>query len=71
MKVCQVCKLHHLSWIGFLKYTNPKYIIKCFGINWRLPETHFRKPNEVSTELTKNGINCTNINKLLANIQIR
>jgi hypothetical protein len=34
-----------------------------FGINCNFPETHFRKPNEVLMELTKNGINATNIRK--------
>jgi hypothetical protein len=41
-----------------------------FGINCDLPETHFRKPNEVSTEITKNGINFTNIKKLFSIFQM-
>lgn len=41
-----------------------------FGINRSHPETHFRKPNEVCMELTKNGINDTNIKKLFRIFQI-
>ena len=41
-----------------------------FGINASYPETHFRKPNEVCMELTENGINDTNIKKLLLKILI-
>lgn len=59
----------HLEF-GYDIKSTPKDIIKCLELIEASPENSSGKPNEVNTELTENGISCTNINKLFDNIQI-
>ena len=44
--------------------------MKCLELIEVSPEIRSGKPNEVITELMKNGINCTNVKKILLEFKI-